>query len=137
MTNELQELRQHVRWLEDERRDVGAVEKHLDEIDGDLDGIIDRLNEIDGRLDEVNGNLTKLANAYTGIADAINGYNAGLKEAFSALLHPPPPPPMGDIINEFFKPTNGRKERAAKPKPRKPKLSVVSKDSDDGPGAAS
>jgi hypothetical protein len=140
MTAELQELRQHIRWLEDQRLYADAVEKHLNEIDGDLDGIVDRLNEIDSRLDVVNGNLTKLATAYTGIADAIDGYNAKLKEIFLALLHPPPapppPPPMGDILDEFFKPPNGRKERTKKPKSRKPKLSIVPRDGDSPGGAA-
>lgn len=117
MTAELKELRQHVRWLEDERLDAGAVEKHLDEID-------DRLNEIHERLDKTNDGLKTLADAFNGIADALKMIADGLN-ALAPKSPPPPPPPMGDILNEFFKPTNGRKDRPAKPKPRKTKLSIV------------
>jgi hypothetical protein len=123
MTDELKELRQHVRWLEDERRDAGAVEKYL--------------GEIDGRLDDIDNDLAKLADAYSGIANALKAIADGLN-ALAPKSPPPPPPPMGDVLNEFFKTPNGRKERAAKPKPRKPKLSIVSGDGDDrSPGGAS
>jgi hypothetical protein len=98
MTAELKELRQHIRWLEDERLYDGAVEEHLDEIDGRLDGI--------------NDGLATLVNAFNGIADALKGIADGLN-----ALAPkgPPPPGPGDVLNEFFKAPNGRKERAAKP----------------------
>jgi hypothetical protein len=43
---ELQELRQHVRWLEDERRDAVAVEDHLKEMDDRLNGIDDGLAKL-------------------------------------------------------------------------------------------
>jgi hypothetical protein len=35
----LKELKEHIRWLEDERLDAGAVEKRLEQIDGNLKDI--------------------------------------------------------------------------------------------------
>jgi hypothetical protein len=110
MTAELKELKQHIRWLEDERRDAGAVERLLD--------------EIDGRLDDIDEDLTNLANAYKGIVDALKGIADGLN---ALAPKSPPPPAPGDVLDEFFKAPNGRKARAAKPRPRKPKLAIVPK----------
>jgi hypothetical protein len=135
MTEELKELKEHIRWLEDERRNAVAAE--------------DCLNEIDGRLDEVNDRSRQLLDAYNGIAGAINKNIEKLNELVDrANLHsellrklidvlaPKTPPTPFDTLAEFFASTNS-KGRAAKPKPRKPKLSVVSKDGDGSPGGAS
>jgi len=101
MTTELSELRQHVRWLEDERLGAGAVEE--------------RMNEIDGRLDGINDGLMNLVDAFNGLLDAINQKTSALKELVETMKPKSPPPPVapGNI-----KTSNGRKKRAAKPRQR-------------------
>jgi hypothetical protein len=91
---DLRELKEHIRWLEDERLDADAVEKRLGQINDDLSGIKSAI--------DTNGNqLRRLCDAYVGIAGAINRHTEALNRLKTA------------------------KERAAKRKPRKTKLSVV------------
>jgi hypothetical protein len=84
-------------------------------MDDQLIGIIDRLNRIDD-------DLVKLIDGANRIVDALNRHTEALKELIHALA-PKDPPPSGPV-NEFSK-TPRRKARAARPKPRKTKLSVV------------
>jgi len=103
MTTELSELRQHIRWLEDERLGAGAVEE--------------RMNEIDGRLDGINDGLKKLVNAYNDLVTAIDRKTSTLKELIEIMApnRPPPPAAPGNT-----KTPNGRKGRAAKSGQRQP-----------------
>jgi ABC-type nitrate/sulfonate/bicarbonate transport system substrate-binding protein len=126
MTAELKELRQHVRWLEDEVSNATAVDDALDKIEICLEAINDTLEKHANELEQ-------LVDAINRAGDFINRNSDVLQKLVEVLATPKPQPSMGDAV---FKPSEP-KQRAAKPKPRKPKLSVVSKDSDDGPGAAS
>lgn len=126
--SEIKELKDHIRWLEDERIDAGAVEERLDGIDEDLKRLAGRFNEIAAAINQNTETLNKLI-------DGFNRHGEGLKQLVEVLAAPKPQPAMGDVFDAVFKQTP--KKPAAKPKPRKPRFTVVSKDGDGSPGAAS
>ena len=133
MSAELQELKKHARWLEDELGNATALDDRLDEINGRLEAISDTLDKHADALVQISGAMVQISGAMVQQNDLLKEFVHALTTAPKS----PPPPGPGDILNELFKTTNERKESAAKPKPRKPKLSVVpKKDGDDGPGAS-
>jgi hypothetical protein len=124
---DLKELKEHIRWLEDERLDAAAVHQRLDEIN-------DRLEAIVGTLDRHATELVRLTDAFNRVADAITRQGDGLIKLLHALTAPPKPRPgMDEFFSAVFQPGEP-KQPAAKPTPRKTKLSVVAKDGDDGSG---
>ena len=123
---ELKELKEHVRWLEDERATLGAVEERIDEIEERLREIKEDLTDLWSATIKNSDELARLVSAFNGIADAVNrnadatNKNADVLKELISVFTPKRPAPVSPNAN--------------KPKPRKPKLSVVQKD--DGPGAA-
>ena len=126
-TGELRELKEHIRWLEDELSTANNIDGNLENIDGALTEIKSDFGTL---IDAFNRNAQELKclfNASNAIADAINRYNETLKKLLIEILTPKTPAP--------FASTNKSKERATTPKRRnKTKLSVVPKKDE---GAAS
>ena len=48
--NEITELKEHIRWLEDERVSLDAIDDRLDAIEGDLVRLRDAVDDIAGTL---------------------------------------------------------------------------------------
>jgi ABC-type transporter Mla subunit MlaD len=122
---DLKELKEHIRWLEDERLTAGAVEDRLDQIDGVLADFISAFNNNADIIDQNTKALNKLISSF-------NRHSEGLLKLLAFLASERPAP----LSANDLKTTDELKERAANPKARKATLSVVPKDGDDSPGAA-
>lgn len=136
---DLYELKKQIDWLQDELSAATNFDGQLEDIDAALSEIKSDLGRF---IDAFNSNATKLErlfDAYSTIVDHINQHTEALKKLLVEVLTPKPPPAHSDMLGEFFAKafTNNSKARAAKPKPRKTKLSVVQKDGNDGPGGVS
>jgi hypothetical protein len=109
--NEVQELKRHIRWLEDQAELNGGIGEAVDEIDAKIDRIIDVINNhADG--------LRAVVDALNQIIDAIN----------KARPASPPPSPFNEMFSEAF----GKPRPKPSPKHKSPKLKLVKK-SDDKP----
>ncbi len=132
--SDFKELKEHIRWLEDERLDATAVDECLDQIDNRLEAIDGRLDELVNAFNSIASAINQHSDVLNKVVEAVNRHSDGLKELLKALTTPRPPPstPTLDSVLGMFN------EQTARPKlkPREPKLSVVPKNGDDGPGAA-
>jgi hypothetical protein len=134
---DLHELKKQIDWLQDKLSAATNVDGELEDIDRALRDIESDLSRFIEAIDRNTDEIGRLFDAYSTIAVQINQHTEALKKLLVEVLTSKPPA-ASDMLGEFFAKviTNNFKARAAKPKPRKTKLSVVSKDGNDGPGGA-
>ena len=138
-----QELKGHIRWLEDELSAANNIDGDLENIDGalteiksDLGNNTDALKRLCDTYNTIAGSINQNTETLNKLIDCVNGHSEVLRELVNVLA-PKPPPAPADILNEFFANAPDTTNKPKAPKPRKTKLSVVpKKDGDDGPGTA-
>jgi hypothetical protein len=122
MSNE-RELKQHVRWLEDQLDRSVNIEGQLDEISN----AHDRLDEMGNILKDTVGVLKKQSYILKELVAALQGIGSAIKEGVAKQSAAPVMQSVFDqLLNDLTK----------RPKRQKFKPKVVNSDQPDEPGAA-
>jgi septation ring formation regulator EzrA len=149
MSNEVCELKEHVRVLEDRLDWFGNIEDQLGEIRDDIAGVYNSLNNINigevvDKLNEVVSAQNNVADKLNKVIDALNMLNSAqnnvtgklnevvraLNNSLGAAKQPAAPPPFPEVFNDMML------KHPKHPKRQKFKPKVVKNDQPDGPDAA-
>jgi methyl-accepting chemotaxis protein len=126
MSNEVRELKEHVRWLEDQQEWDNGIHASLNEIQDDVGNVHERLDKIYDVLESMRCVINQQSDA---IKELTAGFNA-IVRVINAQSQPAKP--------SFEQVSNGqpKQDRPKHPKRQKFKPAVVKNDQPDPPGAA-